>query len=185
MASLESPQIQVLVDSVQDREERQQVREEQRRLLNTNNRRQGAGFCLKRSCIKSKPALLILCWEMFINLGYGYVVELGSLAATGFLYLSAEYEFYNRQSQLQIFAPSFFALLAILYLFYPLAGCLADVRCGRYKTILYSLWFMTWSGVFTCIGSIILSFYVYSVQPQKTGSIVPFSIGFGPPAIIG
>ena len=187
MASLESPQIQVLVDSVGDREERRQVRGEQRPLLNTNNRRRGAEFCLKRSCIKSKSALLILCWEMFINLVYGYVVELGSFAGTGFIYQSMEHAIYNGHSQFQTYATSFFALLAILYLFYPLAGCLADIRCGRYKTVLYSLWFMIWSGVFTCIGSIILSLYSFYILqvPHKIGSIILLSIGFGSPAVIG
>ena len=187
MASLESPQIQVLVDSVGDREERRQVRGEQRLLLNTNNRRHQAEFCLKISCIKSKSALLILCGEMFINLVYGHAVALGSFAATGFLHQSVEHAIYNGHSQLQIYATSFFALLAILYLFYPLAGCLADIRCGRHKTVLNSLWFMTWSGVFTCIGSIVLSLYSYNILhvPPKTGSIILFSIGFGPPAVVG
>ena len=129
MASLENPQIQVLVDSVGDREERRQIRGEQRSLLNTKNRRHGAGFCLKRSCIKSKSALLILLWEVFINLVYGYVVELGSLAATGFIYQWSE------SSQLQIYATSYFALLAILYLFYPLAGCLADIQVQTTDTV--------------------------------------------------
>ena len=56
-------------------------------------------------------------------------------------------------NQLQTLAPAFFGFLALLYLFYPLAGCLADTRCGRYKTISNSLWFIIWSGVFTCAGT--------------------------------
>jgi dipeptide/tripeptide permease len=38
-----------------------------------------------------------------------------------------------------VLVPSFCACTAFLYLFYPLAGYLADTRCGRYKTIIYSL----------------------------------------------
>ena len=50
----------------------------------------------------------------------------------------------------------FFGFLALLYLFYPLAGCLADTRCGRYKIISNSVWFIIWSGVFTCAGATII-----------------------------
>ena len=181
MASLESPQIQVLVDSVGDREERRQVRGEQRPLLGTNRRRCWVGSCLRRRCIKSKSALLILCWKIFVTLTYGYVIEFGLVAATDIPYLWVD----KPEGQLQIYATTFFALLAILYLFYPLAGCLADIRCGRYKTILHSLWFMTWSGVFTCIGSIIIFLYNFYVLPLKTENIVLFAIGFGLPTVIG
>ena len=171
----------MLVDSVGDREERRQVRGEQRPLLGTNRRRCWVGSCLRRRCIKSKSALLILCWKIFVTLTYGYVIEFGLVAATDIPYLWVD----KPEGQLQIYATTFFALLAILYLFYPLAGCLADIRCGRYKTILHSLWFMTWSGVFTCIGSIIIFLYNFYVLPLKTENIVLFAIGFGLPTVIG
>ena len=32
-----------------------------------------------------------------------------------------------------------YSMLVILFLFYPLAGYLADIRWGRYKTVVYSL----------------------------------------------
>ena len=87
MASLESPQIRVLVDSMQDRDERQGTRREQRPLLATTNRRHGARLHFTRCCIKSKSALLILCWQLFFTLTYGYVVEFGLDVATGIPYL--------------------------------------------------------------------------------------------------
>ena len=34
-----------------------------------------------------------------------------------------------------------------LFLFYPLAGCLADIRWGRHKTVVNSLCFTFWSSV--------------------------------------
>ena len=181
MASLESPQIQVLVDSVRDRDERQQVRGERTPLLGTNKRRHGVGLCLKRCCITSKSALLILCWKMLITLTYGYVYEFGSVLATDIPSLRSD----RHHGQLQTYATSFFGLIAIVYLFYPLAGCLADIRCGRYKTVFYSICFHIWSGVFTCIGSIIVACYNYSVFAPKTESTILFAVGFGPPSIIG
>ena len=79
--------MQVLVESVGDREERQQVRGEQRPLLGANKRRYGTGLFTKRCCIKSKSAVLILFWQLFITLTYGYVVEFGLAAATSIPYL--------------------------------------------------------------------------------------------------
>jgi muramidase (phage lysozyme) len=32
-----------------------------------------------------------------------------------------------------------YSAAAFLFLFYPLAGCLADIRWGRYKTVVYSV----------------------------------------------
>jgi hypothetical protein len=32
-----------------------------------------------------------------------------------------------------------YSVVAFLFLFYPLAGCLADIRWGRYKTVVYSV----------------------------------------------
>ena len=32
-----------------------------------------------------------------------------------------------------------YSMMAFLFLFYPLAGCLADIRWGRYKTVVYSV----------------------------------------------
>ena len=63
MATLESTQIQVLVDSIQDRDEpcNEQVRGEQTPLLGTTQRRYGMGLKLRRCCVESKAALLSYC----------------------------------------------------------------------------------------------------------------------------
>ena len=169
----------MLVDNVGDRDEQQPERE-RTPLLATNNRRYRTTLCVNRCCIRSKSALLILCWETLITLTFGFAYKFGSVFATDYPYLQI-----NGHGQFQTYAPLFFGVLAISYLFYPLAGCLADVRCGRYKTLLCSLWFIILSGVFTCIGSVIISLYAYYILPLKTGSIVAFAVGFGPPTAIG
>ena len=64
----------------------------------------------------------------------------------------------------KIFAPAYVGFTVLLYLFYPLAGCLANIKCGRYKLITNSLWFIIWDGVFTIVGSIIIAWSVYSSQ---------------------
>ena len=178
MATLENTQIRVLVDRVQDRDEphnEQQVRGEQTPLLGTTQRRYGRRLKSRHCCVKSKAALLVLCWNALITLLVGYIIEYGTVLATVINYAAIIYT-----NELQTYAPAIFGLLVLLYLFYPLAGCLADIRCGRYKTISNSLWFITWSGVFTCAGTIIIACYSYEIISLQTVSVtVLLSIGFG------
>ena len=176
MVTQESTQIRVLVDSVQDRDSDephkvQNVREEQIPLLGTTWR----GIVLKagRCCIKSKAALLVLCWNTLVTIIVGYILEYGLVYATAA-------NFVPYANKVQIYAPAIFALFAVLYLFYPLAGCLADIRCGRYRTITGSLWFIIWSGVFTSIGTIIISCYYYKiVLLEKVTVTILLATGFG------
>ena len=182
MASLGSPQIQVLVDSADDGDKEQQLRETRMPLLSTNKRRNGVRLCLKRRCIKSKSVLLILCWEILVTLIYGYAYEFGLVFATDIHMLNEKLE--NYTSQLSYM--SFFGLFALLYLFYPLAGCLADIRCGRYKTVLCSLWFIILSGTFICIISIIIcSFYYYDPRHVPLEYYRRIAIGLGTLAAVG
>ena len=86
----------------------------------------------QRCYLKSKAAILILVWNFILVVGFesfldpnffGYMVgELDTILVSGSVY----------------------AALAFLFLFYPLAGCLADIQWGRYKTITNSLCFILW-----------------------------------------
>ena len=109
-------------------------------------------------------------------------MEFGLDAAIEIPYLSTPESRPGGQGQLQTYATSFYAILAILYLFYPLAGCLADIRYGRYKIVIYSLRIMTGSGVIVCIGFIVLLLGAYDILPPNLD--IPFAIGFGPPTVI-
>ena len=154
MAKVESPQIQVLVDSVRDRGEchpcNVQQATEQTPLLRTSHRRNAFGSSKSKlrsaCCVRSRAALAIICWNGLVSLYIGYMFEFAAILATDISHMIWIY--LPNTKELQTYAPAFFGFLAILYLFYPLAGCLADIKCGRYKTVLYSLWFITWGGVF-------------------------------------
>ena len=124
MATLDSTQIRVLVDSVQDRGidescNGQHTREEGTPLLKTAQQ-----WKLKsRNCyVKSKAAILVLCWNTLVTIFVGYILEYGSVLATVF-----DYNFIidSQVNQLLTYAPGFFGALALLYLLYPLAGCLS------------------------------------------------------------
>ena len=181
MVTVESTKIRVLVDSVQDRDEahnEQDGREEHTPLLRITRR--SVELKVKTGCVKSKAALLVLCWNTLITIVVGYVLEYGSVLAT-----AADFEpLYV--DKFQTYAPIIFGFFAFLYLFYHVAGCLADIKCGRYKTITNSLWFTIWSGVFTSSGTIIIACYYYKIiLLQKVNVIVLFAVGFGSSTLIG
>ncbi len=73
-------------------------------------------------CVSSKAALLILLWSCPVGLMYG-------LGVNYILLLSGN----NTQDALIVYGT-----VAFIWSFFPLAGFLADVKFGRYKTVLYS-----------------------------------------------
>ena len=86
-------------------------------------------------CVKSKAAILVLCWNFCITLVFTSILD-------PIVLLIAETTSIDQDTFTQavgVLVPSFCACTGFLYLFYPLAGYLADTRCGRYKTIIYSL----------------------------------------------
>ena len=72
-----------------------------------------------RKCVSSKLALLILFWSFFLG---GANPD---LILREFTYL---------------YSLVIYALLGVLFCFFPLAGFLADVKYGRYKVVVRSLW---------------------------------------------
>lgn len=186
MATLESTQIRVLVDSVQDRDgdephNEQDVREEQTLLGITQTLRRTVPEA-RCSCMKSKSVILVLFWNTLISIIVGYILEYGLVLAT-----AADFVPYY-EYRVEIYAPGIFGFFAFLYIFYPLAGCQADIRCGRYKTITGSLWFIIWGGVFTTIGSIIIACYYYKIillQKINVTIILLLVTGFGIPTFVG
>jgi peptide/histidine transporter 3/4 len=79
---------------------------------------------------------------------------------------------------IQIIPPVVYSLFGLLYLLYPLAGCLADIRCGRYKTVIGSLWFIAGSGlvVFTCIAILIVVYTSFGV-PYQAKVVLIIAVG--------
>ena len=101
----------------------------------------------RRCCIHSKAGLLILCWNLLLNTFFVRSVE--------------KYLVYNLSDDLpfdRIYAPILFSIRAIFYLFYPLAGCLADIKCGRYKMVIYSLWVSVLVEIFLSVAFASLSY---------------------------
>ena len=81
----------------------------------------------QRCCVSSKAGLLILVWNLILVAGFK-----GFLDPNYFRVLLETVDDFNSSV-----IP--YTVVAFLFLFYPLAGCLADIRWGRYKTVVYSV----------------------------------------------
>ena len=188
MASLHT---QVTVESASNREEsysgnREQAMREQTSPLMNETKRNWVGLRLKsrrRCCVTSKAALLIMCWNLFIT-----ILLAQWLDTSNYLLIPKLMD----KTKIQKVTPAFLSFLAILYFFFPLAGCLADIRCGRYKTVINSLWFIFWSALFLTIGAYVIALTttylsgIGSHQPDHKvfiATIVLVAVGFGTPTL--
>ena len=131
-----------------------------------------------RCCVKSKAAVLILVWTSLIFLSLTTILDPNLYLSLG----SLVFEHKSIVLSIQVIPPIVYSLFAFLYLFYPLAGCLADIKCGRYKTVVCSLWFIFSSGLllFLCIIVLICSTFVGT----HTAKLVLIAI-FGLFALVG
>ena len=168
------------------------LKDEENTLLLWNTRTYGccekvkSRFKSRRCCLKSsKAALLILVWNLIVSCGISSFLD-PNLYNSIFIFCDNI-----------LFVDSivwFYGFNAILYLFYPLAGCLADIQWGRYKTVVNSICLGFWGmeSIFilvslAVIGSIPL--IVRGIQGQLNAvpvpTIVTLSIIFGIPFILG
>ena len=195
MAKLECPQIEILEDSMGDNSDSQILVREQTLLLRSNERN---NYCTMSrseprpgcnsqrlemgSCLKSKGTIVILCWNTLLNL-----LLMPWLLPDTYSLIIAALRHSSSQETSPIAVPSFYVFGAILYLFYPLAGYLADIKYGRYKTITCSLWLIFWGGVLLVIGAIILTCYLllHSYVKMSVLTVSLLAAGFGLPSIIG
>ena len=99
---------------------------------------------LKNLCLPSKAAALILLWTA--NVGMMYHTVMTTVSAVVALFIQ------QPNSALSMCAPLPYALFAIVMMFYPLSGFIADVCCGRLKTVVVSLVLLLISNVFILLG---------------------------------
>ena len=93
---------------------------------NTHTRMRSNFYCRRqRCCVSSKAALLILVWNLILIAGFKYFLDPNYFRVL----------FVNNDG-LYIVSVIMYSVVAFLFLFYPLAGCLADIRWGRYTKLL-------------------------------------------------
>ena len=83
-------------------------------------------------CLTSKAAVLILLWNLIL------VAGLKSFFDPSFYNYMVGNELIDIKS-ITILSGIVYSVIAFLFLFYPLAGFLADVRWGKYKTVANSV----------------------------------------------
>ena len=103
-----------------------------------------------RWCLRSKAAILILIWNFLL------AICLQS-------YFDPTFYLNLLRTQADVYGNGItYGIIALLLLFYPLAGCLADTRWGRYKTV-NSLYFVFWSFVVILLLGGLLSAGIYVI----------------------
>ena len=77
-------------------------------------------YSITRKCVSSRSAVLILIWSFALGLWNG-------IALNPDLFVL---------NLVRSYIPAIYGFAAILLCFFPLAGFLADVKYGRYKTVI-------------------------------------------------
>ena len=106
----------------------------------------------RRFCLPSKAAILMLFWTAIVGIIYYTVI---GITATVVDYNSGSLK-YSRPSGVILV----YAFLAFIAMTYPLSGLIADVYCGRLKTVGISLFFLLAFTVILCVLEIFDSVYI-------------------------
>ena len=139
-------------------------------------------FCL----CSSKAALIILVWNLIITFG---LVGLMDPA----IYTFVDTSMCSDGITSLIIRSTLYGFNAFIFLFYPLAGYLADIRWGRHKTVINSLCFIMWTlilmivlGGLMVIGNIsVIDTWPSSLNTLQTTASVVLFVVFGLPVILG
>ena len=106
-------------------------------------------FC-KLLCVPSKAAILIIIWTATVGMLYNILL----LTAVAMTYANI-----RPGVSISIFDSVTYATLAIIMMFYPLSGFIADVYCGRLRTVIVSLCLLFCSVIVSCITRLITILY--------------------------
>ena len=113
-----------------------------------------------RKCVSSKAALLILVWSFVIGLLGGMFLNPD---------VAALFVYYVDDS-----ASYLLSIYAIITCFFPLAGILADVKFGRYKTVVTSICTVLLSLLFLSVGISVFTLYLGLIG--FTANVVQFGM---------
>ena len=84
----------------------------------------------KHLCLPSKAAILILLWTIIVGAMYYIFVGFAAVLEIGRSQINTNFSVYDSLP---------YAIFATVMMFYPLSGFIADVCCGRLKTVVISL----------------------------------------------
>ena len=84
----------------------------------------------KHLCLPSKAAILILLWTVIVGVTYYNLIGFFAVLVL---------DIHQPNTTLSVYEPLPYAILALVMMFYPLSGFIADVCCGRLKAVIISL----------------------------------------------
>ena len=111
----------------------------------------------KHLCLPSKAAILILLWTVIVGATCIYHNLVGFLAVLVMIESHPNTVFTE-------YEPLPYAILALVMMFYPLSGFIADICCGRLKTVVVSLGFLLSCLILWLLG---LAVFVTIPKPHK------------------
>ena len=88
-------------------------------------------------CLPSKAAVLILVWSALVGAVYTLVIDFSIAIGVYGKKFKLNGHKYHLNVFLNVFVP--YACVALVLLVYPFSGLVADVCCGRYKTVIASM----------------------------------------------
>ena len=101
-------------------------------------------------CLPSKSAILIILWSTIVGTVYTLIMGIVAVAVVNSKYKRVDID-------IGLFGSIPPALLAVIMTLYPISGFIADVCCGRFKTVIVSVYLILFSLVaFCCITLIII-----------------------------
>ena len=100
----------------------------------------------KHLCLPSKAAILILLWTAIVGAMYYIFVDLAAVLQTDRSRINSNVSMYDSLP---------YAILALVMMLYPLSGFIADVWCGRLKTVVISLVILLFCLIILLIGLVI------------------------------
>ena len=98
-------------------------------------------------CLPSKAAILIIIWTATIGILYNFLLVI----AVAVIYSNAQ-----TGINVSMFDSLTYAILAIIMIFYPLSGFIADVYCGRLRTVFISMCLLSCYMILTCLMGLIV-----------------------------
>ena len=135
----------------------------------------------KLACIQSKAVILILAINIIASAVCGLLSELSIIVPNSIkVHRNEQHETFKFRFEIATIA-GFYSVVALILLFYPLGGLLADVYCGRSRCIAISLLIFWFGFAFQCIVITIWAFYgkhTYSSIPFGTLMFLCFLVGF-------
>ena len=134
-------------------------------------RQQESSICCKHFCLPSKAAILVIFWIAAVGTVHNSVL-LVTVAFTDMKPLSPDISISANYC-----LP--YAILAFISMFYPLSGYIADVRCGRLKSVTTGLYLIFSFIVLLCFVEISMiakphsiTFHEYSMRVHHTEGII-------------